>query len=159
MIKNREGHLSTIGNIFWFVFGGAVMGLGWWLAGLLCFLSIIGIPWGRACFVIGGFAFFPFGRDAVDREDLTRRGDLGTGTLGFLGNVIWFVVVGVWLAIGHLVSALACFVTIIGIPFGLQHLKLAVLTLAPVGKTIVDKEVAAAVRGEAAQDALNKYRS
>ncbi len=159
MIKDREGHLSTIGNIFWFVFGGAVMGLGWWLAGLLCFLSIIGIPWGRACFVIGGFAFFPFGRDAVDREDLTRRGDLGTGTLGFLGNVIWFVVVGVWLAIGHLVSALACFVTIIGIPFGLQHLKLAVLTLAPVGKTIVDKEVAAAVRGEAAQDALNKYRS
>ena len=159
MIKNREGHLSTIGNIFWFIFGGAVMGLGWWLAGLLCFLSIIGIPWGRACFVIGGFAFFPFGRDAVDREDLTRRGDLGTGTLGFLGTVIWFVVVGVWLAIGHLVSALACFVTIIGIPFGLQHLKLAVLTLAPVGKTIVDKEVAAAVRGEAAQDALNKYRS
>lgn len=159
MIKDREGHLSTIGNIFWFVFGGAVMGLGWWLAGLLCFLSIIGIPWGRACFVIGGFAFFPFGRDAVDREDLTRRGDLGTGMLGFLGNVIWFVVVGVWLAIGHLVSALACFVTIIGIPFGLQHLKLAVLTLAPVGKTIVDKEVAAAVRGEAAQDALNKYRS
>ena len=73
--------------------------------------------------------------------------------------MIWFVVVGVWLAIGHLVSALACFVTIIGIPFGLQHLKLAVLTLAPVGKTIVDKEVAAAVRGEAAQDALNKYRS
>ena len=159
MIKDREGYLSTIGNIFWFVFGGAVMGLGWWLAGLLCFLSIIGIPWGRACFVIGGFAFFPFGRDAVDREDLTRRGDLGTGTLGFLGNVIWFVVVGVWLAIGHLVSALACFVTIIGSPFGLQHLKLAVLTLAPVGKTIVDKEVAAAVRGEAAQDALNKYRS
>ena len=159
MIKDEEGHLSTIGNIFWFIFGGAVMGLGWWLAGLLCFLSIIGIPWGRACFVIGGFAFFPFGRDAVDREDLTRRGDLGTGTLGFLGNVIWFVVVGVWLAIGHLVSALACFVTIIGIPFGLQHLKLAVLTLAPVGKTIVDKEVAAAVRGEAAQDALNKYRS
>ena len=159
MIKNREGHLSTIGNIFWFIFGGAVMGLGWWLAGLLCFLSIIGIPWGRACFVIGGFAFFPFGRDAVDREDLTRRGDLGTGTLGFLGNVIWFVVVGVWLAIGHLVSALACFVTIIGIPFGLQHLKLAVLTLAPVGKTIVDKEVAAAVRGEAAQDALKRHRS
>ena len=159
MIKDEEGHLSTIGNIFWFIFGGAVMGLGWWLAGLLCFLSIIGIPWGRACFVIGGFAFFPFGRDAVDREDLTRRGDLGTGTLGLLGNVIWFVVVGVWLAIGHLVSALACFVTIIGIPFGLQHLKLAVLTLAPVGKTIVDKEVAAAVRGEAAQDALNKYRS
>ena len=151
--------MSTIGNIFWFVFGGALMGLGWWIAGLLCFISIVGIPWGRACFVIGGFAFFPFGRDAVDREDLTRRGDLGTGTLGFIGNVIWFVVVGIWLAVGHLLSAAACFITIIGIPFGLQHLKLAVLTLAPVGKTIVDKEVAAAVRGEAAQDALNKFRS
>ena len=99
------------------------------------------------------------GRDAVDREELTRRGDLGTGALGFIGNVIWFVVVGIWLAVGHLLSAAACFITIIGIPFGLQHLKLAVLTLAPVGKTIVDKEVAAAVRGEAAQDALNKYRS
>ena len=151
--------MSTIGNIFWFVFGGALMGLGWWIAGLLCFISIVGIPWGRACFVIGGFAFFPFGRDAVDREDLTRRGDLGTGALGFIGNVIWFVVVGIWLAVGHLLSAAACFITIVGIPFGLQHLKLAVLTLAPVGKTIVDKEVAAAVRGEAAQDALNKYRS
>ena len=151
--------MSTIGNIFWFVFGGALMGLGWWIAGLLCFISIVGIPWGRACFVIGGFAFFPFGRDAVDREDLTRRGDLGTGALGFIGNVIWFVVVGIWLAVGHLLSAAACFITIVGIPFGLQHLKLAVLTLAPVGKTIVDKEVAAAVRGEAAQDALNKFRS
>lgn len=151
--------MSTIGNIFWFVFGGALMGLGWWIAGLLCFISIVGIPWGRACFVIGGFAFFPFGRDAVDREELTRRGDLGTGALGFIGNVIWFVVVGIWLAVGHLLSAAACFITIIGIPFGLQHLKLAVLTLAPVGKTIVDKEVAAAVRGEAAQDALNKFRS
>lgn len=151
--------MSTIGNIFWFVFGGALMGLGWWIAGLLCFISIVGIPWGRACFVIGGFAFFPFGRDAVDREDLTRRGDLGTGALGFIGNVIWFVVVGIWLAVGHLLSAAACFITIIGIPFGLQHLKLAVLTLAPVGKTIVDKEVAAAVRGEAAQDALKRHRS
>ena len=151
--------MSTIGNIFWFIFGGALMGLGWWLAGLLCFISIIGIPWGRACFVIGGFAFFPFGRDAVDREDLTRRGDLGTGALGFIGNVIWFVVVGIWLAVGHLLSAAACFITIVGIPFGLQHLKLAVLTLAPVGKTIVDKEVAAAVRGEAAQDALKRHRS
>ncbi len=151
--------MSTIGNIFWFVFGGALMGLGWWIAGLLCFISIVGIPWGRACFVIGGFAFFPFGRDAVDREDLTRRGDLGTGALGFIGNVIWFVVVGIWLAVGHLLSAAACFITIVGIPFGLQHLKLAVLTLAPVGKTIVDKEVAAAVRGEAAQDALKRHRS
>jgi len=64
--------------------------------------------------------------------------------LGSLGNVIWFIFAGVWLAIGHLLSALLCFVTIIGIPFGYQHLKLASLALAPIGKTIVDKEVAAA---------------
>ena len=150
--------LRILGNIFWFVFGGLVMGLGWWLAGVLCFISIVGIPWGRACFVIGGFAFLPFGREAVNREDLTRRGDLGTGAFGFIGNVIWFVVAGIWLAIGHLCSAVACFVTIIGIPFGVQHLKLALLTLAPIGKTIVDKELAAAVRGEAAQSELDRRR-
>ena len=150
--------MRTLGNIFWFVFGGVFMGLGWWLAGLLCFISIVGIPWGRACFVIGGFAFFPFGREAVSRADLTRCDDLGTGPLGFIGNAIWFVLVGIWLAIGHLCSALACFITIIGIPFGLQHLKLAVLTLAPIGKTIVDKELAAAVHGEAAQAELERRR-
>ena len=151
--------MSTLGNILWFVLGGFFMGLGWWLAGALAFLSIIGIPWGRACFVIGQFTFFPFGKEAIDREELSGKRDIGTGVLGLLGNIVWFVLAGWWLALGHLMSAVACFVTIIGIPFGLQHLKLAVLTLAPVGKTIVDKEVAAAVRGEAAQDALSKYRS
>ena len=151
--------MSTLGNILWFVLGGFFMGLGWWLAGALAFLSIIGIPWGRARFVIGQFTFFPFGKEAIDREELSGKRDIGTGVLGLLGNIVWFVLAGWWLALGHLMSAVACFVTIIGIPFGLQHLKLAVLTLAPVGKTIVDKEVAAAVRGEAAQDALNKYRS
>ena len=150
--------MGTIGNIFWFIFGGALMGLGWWLAGLLCFVSIVGIPWGRACFVIGGFAFLPFGKEAVNRADLSRRGDVGTGVFGLIGNVIWFLLVGIWLAIGHLCSALACFVTIIGIPFGIQHLKLALITLAPIGQTIVDKELAAAVRGETAQAELSRRR-
>ena len=135
--------MGLIGNVLWFVLGGFVMGLGWWLAGLLALLTIVGIPWAKACFVIGQFAFFPFGKVAMSRKELSRRDDIGTGTLGLLGNVIWFIFAGVWLAIGHLLSALLCFLTIIGIPFGLQHLKLAGIALAPIGKTIVDKETAA----------------
>ena len=132
--------LRVIGNILWFVLGGALMGLGWWLVGLIAFVTIVGIPWGRACFVIGQFAFFPFGQEAVSRRDLNQTDDIGTGPFGLVGNVIWFVLAGIWLAIGHLTSALACFVTIIGIPFALQHLKLAGIALAPIGKTIVPKE-------------------
>jgi uncharacterized membrane protein YccF (DUF307 family) len=115
------------------------MGLAWWFFGILAFITIIGIPWGKACFVIGQFTFLPFGREAVSRNVLNQKDDIGTGTLGFIGNVIWFIFAGAWLAIGHLVSALACFITIIGIPFGIQHLKLAVISLAPIGKTIVIK--------------------
>lgn len=129
--------MTLIGNILWLIFGGFVMGVGWWLAGLIAILTIVGIPWARACFVIGQFTFFPFGADAVARDVLTGREDLGTGCLGALGNVVWFVFLGIWLAIGHIVCALFLFLTIIGIPFGLQHLKLAALTLAPIGKTIV----------------------
>ena len=135
--------MGFIGNVLWFVFGGFVMGLGWWLAGLLALVTIVGIPWAKACFVIGQFAFFPFGKVAISRKDLSKQDDIGTGALGFLGNVIWFIFAGVWLAIGHLLSALLCFITIIGIPFGYQHLKLAGLALMPIGKTIVDSDTAA----------------
>lgn len=131
--------MNTLLNILWFIFGGVWMGLGWWLAGLLCAITIVGIPWAKACFVIGQFTFFPFGKEAVDRRSVTGSDDIGTGTLGLLGNVVWFVLAGVWLAIGHLMTALALFVTLIGIPFGWQHLKLAAMALAPIGKTIVDK--------------------
>jgi uncharacterized membrane protein YccF (DUF307 family) len=151
--------MSAIGNFLWFILGGIFMGLGWWLAGLLAFVSIIGIPWGRACFTIGRFAFLPFGKEAIDRKDLSGRDDLGTGFLGVLGNIVWFVLAGWWLAIGHVMAAVACFVTIIGIPFGIQHLKLAGIALAPVGKTIVDKKLAAAARGSEARDDLSKIRN
>lgn len=129
--------LRSLFNLLWFVLGGVWMGLGWWLVGLLCFVSVVGIPWGRACFVIGEFSFFPFGRETVSRRELTGKGDIGTSVFGTLGNVIWFLLAGVWLALGHLFSALACFLTIIGIPFGIQHLKLAVVALAPIGQTVV----------------------
>ena len=151
--------MRTIGNLLWFLMGGVLMGLGWWLVGLLAFVSIVGIPWGKACFVIGQFAFWPFGKEAVSREDLSGREDIGTGALGLVGNIVWFVLAGVWLAIGHVLSAAACFITIIGIPFGIQHLKLAGIALAPIGKTVVDKELAAAVRGENAQAELSRHRA
>ena len=129
--------ISALLNILWVVLGGFVMALGWWLAGLLCAITIIGLPWARSCFVIGRFSLWPFGQNAVNRRDLSGRGDLGTGPLGLLGNVLWFLVAGWWLAIGDLSSAMACFITLVGFPFGIQHIKLALIALAPVGMTVV----------------------
>jgi uncharacterized membrane protein YccF (DUF307 family) len=129
--------ISALLNLLWVLLGGLVMALGWWLAGVLFAITIVGLPWARSCFVIGSFSLWPFGQEAVSRRELSGRHDLGTGPLGLIGNVVWFVVAGWWLAIGHLASALACFVTIIGIPFGIQHIKLALIALAPVGMTVV----------------------
>ena len=120
----------------WVVLGGS----SWpWDGGwrVLCAITIIGLPWARSCFVIGRFSLWPFGQEAVNRQELSGRGDLGTGPLGLIGNVLWFLVAGWWLAIGHLSSALACFVSIVGIPFGIQHIKLALIALKPVGMTVV----------------------
>lgn len=138
--------MRTLGNLIWFIFGGVWMGLAWWIYGLLAYISIIGIPWGRACFVIGTFTFFPFGRVAVSRKELTGKEDIGTGPLGLIGNIIWFLLAGFWLALGHIGWALLFFITIIGIPFGIQHLKLAGISLFPIGKTVVDREEAEAAR-------------
>jgi uncharacterized membrane protein YccF (DUF307 family) len=129
--------MRTLGNILWFILGGALMSFAWWLTSITALLTIVGIPWAKACFFIGQFSFLPFGKKAIARNELSKKEDIGTGALGFLGNLIWFILAGWWLAIGHLISALACFITIIGIPFGLQHLKLAELAVFPVGKTIV----------------------
>lgn len=150
--------MRLIGNFIWFILGGVWMGLGWWIAGLLAYVSVVGIPWGKACFVIGQFTFFPFGKEAISREELKQKEDIGTGALGSVGNVIWFILAGIWLALGHVSSALFNFITIIGIPFGIQHLKLAGIALAPIGKTIVSKEEAAAARkaNEAAAASRNK---
>lgn len=88
--------MRAIGNFFWFILGGAVMGLAWWIAGLAAFITIVGIPWGKACFVIGQFSFFPFGREAISRKELKQKDDIGTDVLGLLGNIIWFFFAGVW---------------------------------------------------------------
>jgi uncharacterized membrane protein YccF (DUF307 family) len=129
--------MRTLGNIIWFIFGGVFMGLAWWLTGIIALVTIIGIPWAKACFVMGQFAFLPFGKKAVLRNERAKKQDIGTGAFGMLGNIIWFILAGWWLAVGHLISALACFITIIGVPFGIQHLKLAELAIFPIGKTII----------------------
>jgi uncharacterized membrane protein YccF (DUF307 family) len=150
--------LRLIGNFLWFILGGVLMGLAWWVVGLLCFVSIVGIPWGRAAFVMGQFSFFPFGKEAISRKELYAKEDIGTSGLGTMGNIVWFILFGWWLALGHVFSAIANFLSIIGIPFGIQHLKLAGIALAPIGKTIVDKEVAHAARRYTAEATVSKLR-
>ena len=150
--------MRAIGNFLWFVLGGLFMGLCWWALGVLAFITIVGIPWGKACFVIGQFTFLPFGREAINRKDLNQADDVGTGSWAMLGNVIWFLLAGIWLAIGHVFSAFFCAITIIGIPFAIQHLKLAGVALAPIGKTIVTKELAEAARRADAEVKLSSIR-
>lgn len=130
--------ISLILNVIWIVLGGFVMALGWFLAGLIMILTIIGIPWARAAFTIGVYSLWPFGKQAVSRSDLGQGQDIGTGPLGTIGNILWFLVAGWWLALGHLGAAIACAVTIIGLPLAWAHLKLAGVSLFPIGKTIID---------------------
>jgi uncharacterized membrane protein YccF (DUF307 family) len=150
--------MRAIGNFLWFILGGIFMGLAWWIIGLLAYISIIGIPWGKACFVIGQFSFFPFGKETINRKELKQEDDIGTGALGTIGNIIWFILAGIWLAIGHVISAIVSFITIIGIPFGIQHLKLAGIALAPIGKTIVPKEVTEVARKANAEATVKALR-
>jgi len=129
--------MTLLLNILWFIFGGFAAGLAWVLGGLLLAITIVGLPWAGAAFRIAGFTFAPFGRQVVDRRMVTGRSDLGTETVGLVLNVIWFLLAGWYIALAHLVIAVAQCITIIGIPFALQHLKLAVIALAPVGRAVV----------------------
>ncbi|EAY57119.1 MAG: hypothetical protein UBAL2_80490401 [Leptospirillum rubarum] len=131
-VASLNGPLRLIGNIIWVLFGGLFMAIGWALAGIFSFITIIGIPWGIAAFRIASFSLWPFGREMVDRKQ-----GVGMKTASLLGNIIWIVLCGWWIALGHLISALLCAVTIIGIPFAWQHIKLAALSLTPLGKEIV----------------------
>ena len=122
--------LRIIGNIIWLIFGGLVMALIYALAGILMFILIITIPFGVQAFKLAGFTLWPFGRTLVRREG-------AHGALSAIGNVLWFVLAGIWLAIGHVISAVLCAITIIGIPFAVAHLKLAGASLVPFGREVV----------------------
>ena len=129
--------VSILLNILWILLGGAEMAFGWLVAAIIMAITIIGLPWARAAFNIAVYTLLPFGSRAVRRDELTGIGDTGTGPLGFLGNLIWLILAGWWLALGHLVMAVLFAITIIGIPFAWAHLKLAGIALWPIGKTIV----------------------
>lgn len=116
-------------NIIWLVLCGFWMFLGYVLAGIVACILIITIPFGVASFRIAGFALWPFGRTMVNRP--------GAGAPSFIGNVIWFLFAGLWLAIGHLLTGLALCITIIGIPLAIANFKLIPISIAPLGKDVV----------------------
>lgn len=120
--------MRLILNILWFILGGWISGTLWVLAGLLLAVTIIGLPWTPAAFRMAGFSYWPFGRVVVERDQ---------GATSLVLNVLWLVLAGWWLAAQHLVLAFGLALTIIGIPFAWQHVKLAVLALMPVGKDVV----------------------
>ncbi len=138
--------MSLILNILWLIFGGFFMAVGWVVFGVIMVLTIVGIPWFVAAMNMAHLSLLPFGREAVNREVLTGEEDIGTGPLGVIGNIIWFLFGGIWLALGHVIWAVALAVTIIGIPFAFQHLKLAALALAPIGKVVINKDHIPAAR-------------
>ena len=127
--------LDGILNVIWLVLEGLWMAIGYVLAGILCFILIVTIPFGIASFRIAGYVLWPFGRTAV-------RPDAGAGSA--IGNVLWVVLFGWWLALGHLIAGIALCITIIGIPLGLASFKIIPVTLLPLGTEIVPT---AAVRG------------
>lgn len=121
--------MRLILNIIWLLFGGLWMAAGYLLAALVSFLLIITIPFGFASLRIASYALWPFGRTIVDKPT--------TGSGALIGNIVWVVLFGVWLAIGHLVSAVTMALTIVGIPLALANLKLIPVSLMPLGKEIV----------------------
>ncbi len=119
--------MSFIGNLVWLLLGGILLALLWAVAGLLVCMTVVGIPFGLQCFKIAGFVLWPFGR-------IVEVGNFGVG--GLLGNIIWILLLGWELCISHLVVGAVLCLTIVGIPFGLQHLKLAMLAILPFGARI-----------------------
>lgn len=130
--------MKALLNILWLVLCGLWMALGYIVAGLICCMLIITIPWGIASFRIAGYVLWPFGRTTV------KRRDAGVGSL--IGNVIWVIFAGLWLAIGHVVTGIALCLTVIGIPFGIANFKLIPLSLLPLGREIVPTDEPFATR-------------
>lgn len=132
--------ISLILNVLWIVTGGIWAALGWLLAALIMAVTIVGLPWARSAVTIASYSFMPFGRRAVRRDEFRGREDLGSGPLGWIGNAVWLVLAGWWLALGHVALAIGLAITLIGIPFAWAHLKLAMISLWPIGREIVADE-------------------
>ncbi len=124
--------MRTLLNIIWFVLSGLWLALGYALAGLVLCVLIITIPFGIASFRLAAFVLWPFGRAVVPKA--------GAGAASTVGNIIWFVLAGLWMALAHVVLGLLLCLTIIGIPLGLGNFKLAAVAIAPLGKDIVSAD-------------------
>ena len=128
----HDEYMRLILNVIWLVFGGLILALGYVIAGIICCILIITIPFGIASFRIASYALWPFGRTTVRNPS--------AGVASAIGNVIWLILAGWWLALGHLVSGIAQCITIIGIPLGVANFKLIPVSLFPLGVQIVDAD-------------------
>lgn len=122
--------MSLIGNILWLLFGGFLIAIEYFIAGILLCITIIGIPFGYQSFKLGVFALFPFGQTTIVDQDTS-------GCLYTIMNIIWLLIGGIWIALTHLALGIILCVTIIGIPFGMQHFKLMSIALTPFGRDII----------------------
>jgi uncharacterized membrane protein YccF (DUF307 family) len=122
--------MNLLGNIIWLVFGGFIAALGYIIGGFALCITVIGIPWGLQCFKLAGVVLWPFGKTIVPKEG-------ATGCLSLLCNIIWLLCGGLYTALVHLVFAALFFITIIGIPFARQHLKLMELSLLPFSRNVI----------------------
>lgn len=123
----RKNNMGCLGNGIWFICGGFLSGISWFLAGILCCLTVLGVPLGVQCFKFASLAFFPFGKDI----------EFGGNTVSLLANILWLIFLGIPMAVENAIYGLLCCITIIGIPFGMQFFKLAKLSLLPFGASIV----------------------
>jgi len=147
--------MKFAGNLIWFIFGGGFFSwLGWLLLGALLFCTVIGIPFALAAFRIAGFAAFPFGKELIDGRLIGKERIMGTG----FANFLWIILAGVWLAIGHVLAGITCFLAfflVFPIFFGLAHFKLAGICFAPLGKHSVNEDIGMEARRRAARMTLD----
>ena len=120
--------VKTLLNLIWLIFGGIWLALGYVFFGIIACILVVTLPAGVACFRIANYVLWPFGREVVPAP--------GAGAMSGISNVIWFLVAGLWLALSHITTAFFQAITIIGIPWGRQHFKMAALALTPFGKNI-----------------------
>ncbi len=125
--------MRILGNILWLIFGGIITALEYFISSIILMITIIGIPFGIQTLKLGILALWPFGKTTVQSER-------SSGCLYIIFNIIWIFIGGIWIALSHIVFGIILYITIIGIPFGNQHFKLASLALTPFGRDIVDKK-------------------
>jgi len=123
--------MHLLGNIIWLIFGGIIIAIEYFIGSLILMITIVGIPFGFQTLKMASLALWPFGRD-------TRADVRASGCLYILMNILWLITGGLWIAATHAIFGILLCITVIGIPFGLQHLKLTAIALSPFGRDIVN---------------------